>query len=182
MAPEGSGISVFHRSEIADTVKITLVKPFIEESNFPAEYWWAEVAATAIHELLHLNYDIVPGDHSRVNEEAAASLLETCLKSDIAAETQGGLGFRSDILASKNQRFFPGIEDGAFFPAADELATLPHASIRGDNIASAILYLEMGREQFLYRDTSELKLLKQACLRFGREIPNFSEGARPWRE
>ena len=179
MALENSGVSVTHRSEIADSVTIALVSSFPEETEFPAVYWWADVATTAVHELLHLSYDLGPADHGRVNEEVAASLLEICLNSDIAIETQSGLGFRSDILDAGNERFFPGIERGAFRPAADELATLPHASIQGASLANAIVYLETGRQAFLFRDVAALQSLKQACLGFGAEVPDFLAGERP---
>ena len=183
MSPAKSGASILFESPVTNRIDMTLVYSFEDESQLPPGYWWPKLIMLSLHEMYHVNFELDRDaySHSRENEEAAASLLEACVGSDIATETESRFAYRINVLTEAGLRQFPGLTEGRFSPSASALDELAHASLRGDSIASAILFLELGMEEYvLFRDSTALNQLKQACLDFGTRVPDFMSGERPW--
>lgn len=182
LAQINSGLAVFHESVLENNLDFITLETFTPDTEMPSGFWWSEIIGTVIHELLHLHYELEPSSHNIVNEETAASLLETCVRSDLARLVNSTSGLSSTILSEGNQLLFPGISNGVFKPSKQELKSLPSISIQGDSIATAIIFLETGKTSFTYNDINSLDDLKNECLNFGSRIPDFLNGKRPWLE
>ena len=184
MSPRHSGLSLEFEAPVTDTLEMMTLLSYEQGNVYPSAYWWSRLTELTLHELLHLNYDLDPSDHKRMNEEAAANLLEACMKSDYAiASDISRLFINIDMSSEYSLREFPGIQENRFFPNVSELEKMPHPSMAGSAIYAAILFLEIGmRERFPFNEPDTLENLKTACLEFGTKIPDFASGERPWRD
>lgn len=145
----------------------------------------------AVHEIAHLKYalqserldspdDSYRGVRRRINEESAATILETCTKYRFYREfSKAGLEVPNFALSLEYEwlpQLFPGVLEGQFAPNADKLGNLSPLNQSWERIAYAVLIL-LAEDRILdvHEDSAESAFVEY-CRVVKTGVPDYLSG------
>lgn len=142
--------------------------------------WWAALSDLIAHELHHLHSSLMGLDRSRVDEEAAASLLGSC-----AAYRYGlSVGLFTEPIkhfdlahGPEIKRYFPAIDEGELKPDLYELNKRLHSSLGGKVLSTGVLYLLAGSNEIHPVDDRDVfERIFNYCDDLAHGVPRFHAG------
>lgn len=157
--------------------------------------WWVSALAGAIHELTHVNQNLLLSQddgldaaaHMRINREAAAWIAERCAElafyKSISDERLRGLSDESKNPLRMTwpvldfTEAFPGLREGRFEPNLDVVKELdPYTSMQGALLGQAVMYLLSDNGKVNLRDDVQNAERNRYCSYILNNTPNFSAG------
>jgi len=145
----------------------------------------------AVHEIAHLKYALqrtrldspdssYRGAKNRINEESAATFLETCTKYRFYREySKAGLevpNFTLNLEYPWLPKLFPGILEGDFSPDSEKLRNLSPVNHSWERIAYAVLVLLAGDGVLDVHDEEAEGAFAEYCQAVTKGVPDYLSG------
>lgn len=182
LAPRGSGAYYSSQGVIGESLPLSVVyfapKAELSGSAGQGYAWWSALARTVSHELFHLHHDLSELSSEKLDEEVAASIIETCALVRYAREVDGTptIDFEWILDDPRTSSSFPGLDSGRLNVELDRLEQLGGVSLQGQALATAVLYLlspsgsiEVGKAE------SDRRILDY-CGMLAKDVPEFRLG------